>query len=165
MAKTYEPISSQTVGTAVASITFSSIPQTYTDLVLITNTGNGSGDKAIFVQLGNGSIDTGSNYSSTFLFGDGAAAVSGRTTTQTSMLASRTASGITGNGSIILQNYSNVTTNKTMLSRGNTVNGMAVLYVGLYRSTVAINTIKLFDESANNFSVGSTFVLYGIKAA
>ncbi len=165
MPKTYEPISIQTVGTAVASITFSSIPQTYTDLVLITNTGNGSGDKSILVQLGNGSIDTGSNYSTTYLAGDGTDDFSGRLSSQTSMIASRTSSSINSNGSIMLQNYSNTTTYKTMLSRGNNASGIIALYAGLWRSTAAINTIKLSDESANNFSSGSTFNLYGILGA
>jgi hypothetical protein len=165
MAATYTPIASVTLGAAAASVTFNSIPQTYTDLILITNTGNGSADKAILVQLGNGSIDTGSNYSTTYLAGDGTDDFSGRLSSQTSMIASRTASGITGNGSIVLQNYSNTTTNKTMLSRGNNSSGLIALYAGLWRSTAAINTIKLFDESANNFSSGSTFNLYGILGA
>jgi len=163
MTITYEAIASTTLVSAQSSVTFSSFGG-YTDLVIITNTGNGSADKAILVQVGNGSIDTGSNYSTTFMYGNGTVGVSGRAANQTSMIASRTASGITGNGSIILQNYANTTTNKTMLSRGNTADGLVVAYVGLWRSTAAITTLKLSDESANNFSIGSTFSLYGIKA-
>jgi hypothetical protein len=120
---------------------------------------------AILMQLGNGSIDTSSNYSTTYIFGNGSVSTSGRDSNQTSMIASRTSSSINSNGSIMLQNYSNTTTYKTMLSRGNNASGLLVLYAGLWRSTAAINTIKLSDESANNFSVGSTFNLYGILGA
>lgn len=168
MPSTYEPIQTYTLTSPQASVTFGTggiIPQTYTDLVIITNTGNGSGDKSILVQVGNGSIDTGSNYSTTYIYGNNTSAVSGRTSNQTSMIASRTASDVTANGSIILQNYSNTTTFKTMLSRGNNPSGLIVAYSGLWRSTSAINIIKLSDESANNFASGSTFTLYGIKAA
>jgi len=163
---TYVALRTEVLTSAVPSVTFNLSGITgYTDLVIVTNTGNGSADKAILVQVGNGSIDTGSNYSTTFMYGNGTSAVSGRQSNQTSMIASRTASGITGDGSIILQNYSNTTTNKTMLSRGNTADGLVVAYVGLWRSTAAITTIKLSDESANNFSVGSTFTIYGIANA
>jgi hypothetical protein len=160
---TYVALRTEVLTSAVPSVTFNLSGITgYTDLVIVTNTGNGSADKAILVQVGNGSIDTGSNYSTTFLYGNGTSPVSGRLSNQTSMVASRTASGLTGNGSIILQNYSNTTTFKTMLSRGNNADGLVVAYVGLWRSTAAITTIKLSDESANNFAVGSTFTIYGI---
>lgn len=162
---TYEPIATTTLGSATATVTFSSISGSYTDLVIITNTGNGSAGSAINVQVGNGSADTGSNYSTTFLYGNGSSAISGRTTNATQMLASRTADTLIANGSIIFQNYSNTTTYKTMLSRGNATNEIVVAYVGLWRSTAAINYIKLTDQNGYNFSAGSTFTLYGITAA
>lgn len=162
---TYEPIATTTLGSATATITFSSISQSYTDLIIITNTGNGSADSAINVQVGNGSADTGSNYSTSFLYGNGSTAISGRTTNATQMLASRTVSPLITNGSIIFHNYSNTTTYKTMLSRGNATTELVVFYAGLWRSTSAINYIKLTDQNGHNFSIGSTFTLYGIAKA
>jgi len=162
---TYTPIATTTLGSNQASVTFSGISGSYTDLIIWTNAANTAGNAAIKVQVGNSSIDTGSNYSTTYLYGNGSTATSGRTTSATSMIAARTASTLTANGYITLQNYSNTTTYKTMLSRGNAANEMAVAYVGLWRSTSAINIITLTDENANNFISGSTFTLYGIAAA
>jgi hypothetical protein len=66
--------------------------------------------------------------------------------------------------------YSNTTTNKTVLIRENTLNvgsGMnpgTAAVVGLYRSTVALNTIQVFDLTGKSIASGSTFRLYGIQA-
>jgi hypothetical protein len=162
---TYEPIATTTLGSTAASVIFSSISGSYTDLVVITNTGNGSAFSTLYLQVGNGSADTGSNYSTTFMYGTGSSTISSRTSGTTQILASATNNALDGNGSIFLQNYSNTTTYKTVLSRGNTSDGIAVAYVGLWRSTSAINYIKLTDQNGHNFSIGSTFTLYGIAAA
>ena len=166
MAATYEKIATTTLGSAQATVEFTSITQSYTDLVIVTNSGNSSGaDHAFFMQVGNGSYDTGSNYSSTYMFGNGSSVVSGRESNQTRALNMRTGGTLIGNGFVHCMNYSNTTTNKTFLSRGNTADNMTVAYVNLWRSTSAINRIKLTDETGANFLTGSTFTLYGIKAA
>ena len=178
MAGTYEPIQSVTLTTASTAITFGSggtIPQTYTDLVLISNCSTSSNDQTIYAQMGNGSIDTGTNYSKTVLAGQGSGGLSAR--------QSNTSIGVAVGGfyygagttfpSTIqthFMNYSNGTTNKTILSRDatqrNDGGNEAGVFVGLWRSTStsAINQIKIYP-SAGNFTVGSTFTLYGIKAA
>ena len=75
LAVTYESITSNTVtGSAAASVTLSSIPGTYTDLILIVD-GTTSSLEDITVQY-NG--DTGNNYSITYMSGSGTAAASGR---------------------------------------------------------------------------------------
>jgi hypothetical protein len=61
-------------------------------------------------------------------------------------------------------NYSNTTTYKTLLGRGNTSASRIQATVGLWRSTSAINRIDL-NIQGDNFAVGSTFTLYGIAAA
>jgi hypothetical protein len=61
-------------------------------------------------------------------------------------------------------NYSNTTTYKTILSRSNNSAIGTDAVVGLWRSTAAINTIKILPAN-NAFEVGSSFTLYGIKAA
>jgi hypothetical protein len=74
--------------------------------------------------------------------------------------------GVFGAGVANIQNYSNATTYKTVVSRGGAANtGMIVIaYVGLWRSTAAITTITLFSDTGN-LATGSTFSLYGITAA
>jgi hypothetical protein len=61
-------------------------------------------------------------------------------------------------------NYANTTTFKTHISRSNNSSNFVMATVGLWRSTAAITSITLLTNTADTFSVGSTFTLYGIKA-
>jgi len=157
---TYEPIATTTVsGTSTNSVTFSSIPATYTDLIIVAN-GAESADQYMAMRFNS---DTGSNYSDTFLSGSGSAATSSRNTSQT---FGRFGSGtVTGRWASIVQinNYSNSTTYKTWLWRSNLdyVTGGA----SLWRSTSAITSVTLLTTTSDYFISGSTFTLYGIKAA
>lgn len=160
MGKTYKPISSQTLTTSAASVTFSSIPATYTDLILVLR-GTSTVDDTITMQFNS---DTGSNYSWTQL---GADPGSGVFTSRASNVASvRIGYGNTAQGNHIAQimNYSNATTNKTTLSRSNKSADDVRAIVGLWRNTAAITSITVIQTSGS-FSSGFTFSLYGIKAA
>jgi hypothetical protein len=76
---TYTPIATTTLGSSTSSYTFSSIPQTYTDLVLIVSGyGAASDGNSIVCRVGNGTVDSGTNYSTTRLSGSGSSASSGR---------------------------------------------------------------------------------------
>ncbi len=161
---TYVALDKITVGSAVASVTFSSIPSGYTDLVIVGNFGTTSGGANIALQVGNGSIDTGSNYSFTYLRGDGSSAASGRASSQAQIYIDYSAYATTSISSTYIwqvQNYSNTTTYKTVLGRANTASVGTNATAGLWRSTSAINTIKL-DTQSTTFLSGSTFSLYGI---
>lgn len=165
MSRTYEPIASTTLTAGTASVTFSSIPQTYTDLVLIVNAKSVDAVDNLDAKVGNGTVDSGSNYSRTYFTGDGSGAASGRASNQS--FARFTYSGYssstqTGNQIIHFMNYSNTTTYKTMLNRANNAGYNVEALVNLWRSTSAINIITL--NGGSNFQSGSTFVLYGIKA-
>lgn len=161
MPKTYEPIATYTAPSAQASYTFSSIPSTYTDLVLVFS-GSATATSYISLQY-NG--DTASNYSVTLLRGDGSVATSSRYST-TEIYASISATNTTAINNVIfqIQNYSNTTTFKTNLSRANNAGVSTEAGVGLWRSTAAINAVKV-SSPTNNFATGSTFTLYGIKSA
>jgi len=163
MASTYEPIATQTLGSAAASITFSSIPATYTDLVMVFNGSAVSGTGYVSFQY-NG--DTGSNYSVTLLRGNGSAALASRYSNITEIYASEGATNTTTMNNVIAQiaNYSNTTTYKTMITRANNSTVSTEVGVGLWRSTAAINALKVLSP-LNNFATGSSFTLYGIKAA
>jgi hypothetical protein len=157
---TYTPIASQTLSSSAASITFSNIPQTYTDLVLVVAGTNASGLSGNGIRFNS---DTSSNYSSTNLDGNGSSASSARHTNQTYIRAgiSFTSQSI----SIInIQNYANTTTNKTVLARGGAAESYVRADVGLWRSTSAINSIFYFVDSGANFGAGTTFNLYGISS-
>ena len=168
MAITYEPIATTTASGSVSSITFSSIPTTYTDLVIVSDCAVGSGTLYFAYQVGNGSVDTGSNYSYTYLLGSGTAASSGRVSGDT-RIEPFTNTGANNRLNVItsIQNYANTTTYKTTLTRHNSpsdTRGVGAS-VGLWRSTSAINTIKIISIDNNNFTNTSTFTLYGIKSA
>lgn len=161
MPKTYEPIATTTLGSAQTTITFSSIPQTYTDLVLIYSakyTSAGSSEMRF-----NG--DTSNNYSLTYLYGNGSAAGSGRNSTQPAIYVDYTGSSTNFVlNKVDIMNYTNATTFKTVLIRTGDVSTQTAAEVALWRKTPeAITTISLFYTS--NFAIGSTFTLYGIKAA
>ena len=75
---TYTPIASQTLGSAAASVTFSSIPQGYTDLIIVMN-GTTSTNENTYMRYNS---DSSSLYSVTYVGGDGSTASSGRASTQ-----------------------------------------------------------------------------------
>lgn len=159
---TYEAIFTETLGSTAASVTFSSIPSTYTDLVLVA-AAIGTGDLQIYGRV-NG--DSGANYSNTFLAGNGTSASSIRQSNVNSFqgdyyLAVSADGGLT---TYQFMNYSNTTTNKTILARSGLGNKGTNAIVNLWRNTAAINSIVL-TTSTSTFAIGSTFSLYGIKAA
>jgi hypothetical protein len=169
MPSTYEPIATQTLGSNAATVTFSSIPSTYTDLVLVTQPAATSFGENVGLRFNS---DTGTNYSSTCLSGDGSSASSSRTTSFSYINVANLigTTGTLGGMTTISQimNYSNSTTYKTVLNRtgqnGGTFNGVEAI-VGLWRNTAAITSIIVRQTGSANFITGSTFTLYGIKSA
>lgn len=170
MPVTYKPIATQTLGSAATTVTFSSISDAYTDLVLIVSSAITSGNDNLRLQVGNGSVDGGSNYSYTALTGNGSTAASARASNETTMLTDYNGYMQTTLGNVTkvinFQNYSNTTTFKTVLIRSNNAPTGTDALVSLWRSTAAINIITMYVAGgATTFKAGSTFTLYGIKAA
>jgi hypothetical protein len=163
MTATYEKIATNTVSTSVSSVTFSSIPATYTDLVLIT-TIKVSTVNDIRLRFNS---DTGSNYSFTYLSGNGTNTYSGRDSNITGLQIDAYGAPDNNNNSnaiVHIQNYSNTTTYKTALARANNAGLGLDAVVGMWRSTSAINSIVLIPASGATISAGSIQTLYGIKA-
>jgi len=161
MAITYEPIATETVvGSSTNSVSFTGISGAYTDIVFVCEI-VASGDVSTRIRFNS---DTGSNYSQTDLRGNGSSATSTRTSSAAQIsLGVGTATNQTNViGSI--NNYSNATTYKTVLLRFNNPAEFTGARVGLWRNTNAITGIEFF-VSAGNWVAGSTFTLYGIKAA
>lgn len=160
MPKTYEPIATQTLGSAAASVTFSTIPGTYTDLVLVATGTNTTSAQNVLLRF-NG--DSTALYSRTFIYGDGTSAVSSRDSGQTSIGLFYYGTG-QAVGIAHVMNYANTTTNKTVISRSNDAASTTNAVVSLYRNTAAITSITLLAASTT-LAAGSIFTLYGIKAA
>lgn len=162
---TYVALSTTTVSTATPSVTFNLSGITgYTDLVLVANVGTSTAGP-ISYQVGNGTVDTGSNYSRTCVYGDGASAASFRETNQTYFNTANGGTSVTVTDILHFMNYSNTTTYKTILNRNGRADATTQANVYLWRSTSAINTIKVFNANGYNLIAGSTFTIYGIAAA
>ena len=160
---TYIPIATQTLGSAAASITFSSIPGTYTDLRLVVTCTTSAGD-TVALQFNS---DTGNNYSNTELRGQGTTAISGNEVTNNWIdFNSSTATSTTVPQLTIIEIFSYAgSTNKALLgSEASDLNGSGTVQVttGLWRNTSAITSIKLLLESSSNFSTGTIATLWGI---
>jgi hypothetical protein len=156
---TYEPIVTNTLGSAVANVTLSSIPSTYTDLILVCNLITTTRIDTHLQVNG----DTANNYSYTFIYGEGVGG--GTTNYYTTQPHFYIGEGGTRSTNIIhLNNYKNTTTYKTFLARSAYPADGSGSSVGLWRSTSAINAIKIL-RNTGTFSVGSTFTLYGIASA
>jgi hypothetical protein len=159
---TYTPVASQTLSASASSVTFSSIPQNYTDLVVVCN--------AITNTVANYELtfnsDSGTNYSRTYLLGNGSAASSGRASSANFIRCDQGGNLDTTWGNPITVNvmsYSNSTTYKSVLSRSGGASSGVGAVVGLWRNTAAITSLS-FACSGATFSSGSTFSLYGIQA-
>lgn len=167
MPATYEPIATTTLGSAASTITFSTIPATYTDLRLVLVTKHTLTGQSIEVQYNN---NTSSLYSQTSLYGYGTAAVSDRETNGTSFLCSKW-TGTRNDQPILITldifSYAGSTNKTFLMTNASDVNGAGGsinTYVGLFRSTSAISSIKFF-ASAGSFDTGTTATLYGILKA
>lgn len=160
---TYTPIATVTASGSSVYLEATAIPSTYTDLIVVLNIKE-SGQDGLNIQMGNGSYDTGSNYSNTYVQGNGSSAGSGKATSQTYAEI-----GIESNewGTTILhfQNYANTNVFKTILTRTNSTNFLMRGVVALWRSTSAIERIRIYNGSNANHAAGSTMTLYGISNA
>ena len=115
--------------------------------------------------------DTATNYSSTYLLGNGTAASSSRNATSSNLFVEGlrlvgTTYGLNSMFTLDIMNYANTTTYKTAIGRANLPEQFGTTAaVGLWRSTAAINSIYLQGDTVANFAIGTTFNLYGIAAA
>jgi hypothetical protein len=169
MANTYTLISSNVLASSAASVTFSSIPATYTDLVLKWSARSSDLGNAIYLKL---NTDTGSNYSDTYLLGNGSAASSGNESSATTATLygqnnrSDYTSNTFSNGELYIPSYT-VSQNKPMSLFGGSENNASGAFYSqnasaiLWRNTATITGITL--SAYTNFVSGSSFYLYGIK--
>ena len=104
-----------------------------------------------------------------FFFGDGSTAGSSRSSNSSKISCSYygfppSAASTFGVGIVHIMNYVNATTYKTLIARSNNAGSGVDGNVGTWRNTAAITSVTIFLDSGT-FSVGTTFTLYGIKAA
>jgi hypothetical protein len=178
MAKTatYSLISSQTLGSSGA-VTFSSIPQTFTDLVLVCSVQSASGPSSNSVRCNlQFNSDTATNYSTTRVISNNVNTVGSSRDSTRSQIDEATHISSFGTGEFCtfifnIMDYANTTTYKSLLQRSGNTTNIEYKEVGaaasLWRSTAAISTIYIRGGGGNatvGFAAGSTFKLYGIEA-
>lgn len=157
---TYVALQTQTLSSTSSSVVFSSIPQTYTDLVLVISAKNTTGQNyETWLRFNS---DSASNYSQTFVQNYAGSTQSGRNSNINQITPGKMNTTSFDVNIININNYSNATTYKTILSRLNNGEFVTGALVGLWRNTAAITRIEAFNEPGTNYTAGSTFTLYGI---
>ena len=158
--KTYESIATTTLTSAQTSISFTSISGSYTDLIIIINGQDSNG--YLLIRYNN---DSGSNYSRTVLYGDGANPQTFRQTSQTSHFIAIGGTNFQGQ-KLQINSYSNTTTYKTSLLNENRSDSTVGITVGSYRSTSAITRVDFISPTGTaTIASGTTITLYGVTAA
>jgi hypothetical protein len=174
MALTYVNIASQTLGSASATVTFSSIPSTYTDLVLIGSIRDTEGSTISNTLQIRANNDASAIYS--YIQLQGAGSGSGNSTLNTSRTRFTVTQGSNGSTStastfasfeLYIPNYT-VSSNNPAGLVSVVENNAATAYVNttaqLFRSTAAISRLDILSQSGNaSIASGSSFYLYGIK--
>jgi hypothetical protein len=159
---TYIALSNITLGSAASSITFSSIPATYRDLVLVFS---GAGSTTLEGRLRlNG--DTGSNYIYVRFSADGSTQSSTVATSQTSGFVSGIAKATTTGALQITANimdYSATDKHKTIISRADEAGTGTESFGNRWQNTAAITSVQIFT-STGNWAIGTTAALYGIAS-
>jgi hypothetical protein len=166
---TYTLIASNTVGSGgVASVTFSSIPTTYTDLVVLVSCR--SSQVGAFADYGqitfNGSSST---FSYKDVYGNGSSASSTGASVNTIFVYQGNAATAStfGNASIYIPNYTSANNKSFSIDsvvENNGTTGYDTLTAGLWSTTTAINSVGLAPASGT-WLQHSTFTLYGISNA
>jgi len=169
MAKTYTLIQAQTLTATAATVTFSNIPQNYTDLKLYVSSRHdaGSGNWNEIYLTYNGGTNSG-NWRA--LYGTGAAAASTGSASTTSYGGeSATANSTTAtfsNNEIYIPNYTTVSTTKYFsldtVAESNAASALTLMSASSMTGSSAAITSLTFTPTSGNFIAGSTFYLYGI---
>lgn len=160
---TYEPISTYTVSSTDTTITFNSIPATYTDLRLIASEKYTTGTNC-FIRFNN---DSGSNYSRIVCYGGttyGGSLTSSKNFNQTESYihVANGTSSIPKYTTIDIFNYLATSSYKPFMMVEGSPDDYWSRAICLYRGSSAISRIDLIVNTGS-WSAGSIFTLYGIK--
>jgi hypothetical protein len=166
MTAKFTVLGNTTLATASASVTFSSIPGGYKDLVLVvTGTKTVSGVAGLRVQANS---DTGNNYRVVNMEGDGTSASSATSSPNDYIEGSnsRTFSTVSvASASVVIFDFSATNKHKSVLSRSSRADGTegyAYASCSRWASTSAITSLLAYSSSGN-FAAGSTFRLLGVN--
>jgi hypothetical protein len=160
---TYDLIASTTLAAATSEVVFGSIPQTYRDLILVYNLSYSTSVSRATIMRFNG--DSGSNYSSVRMYGNGSTATSDLNPAPagTNGIDAGFYNDTLSLGIQQIMDYSATDKHKTVLGR-HTANGTGLVMAQAARwaNTSALTSIILFPDDSRSFASGNTFSLYGV---
>ena len=160
---TNTPIATQTLTSAASSVTFSSIPQGYTDLIIVVNAIAVSGTINVINMTYNNDTTSGL-YSTSRMVGTGSGYDNDRTSNGNVIYSGLISSTAPNSEIYEIQNYSNSTIYKTCLCRSGVPDNQIRFLAGLWRNTAPITSLTLTHNGSINFAIGSIFSIYGIQA-
>jgi hypothetical protein len=158
----YDSLWSTTLAASASSITISNIPQTYRHLQ-VRSLANNSTITNIWMRINS---DTGANYATHYLNGDGSSAGASSYVNQGDGIYYGYNEAVQSCGAVLdLLDYTN--TNKFKTTRNltgfdNNGSGQIFLWSGLWRSTSAVTALTIYSQGGT-FTQNSSFALYGIK--
>ena len=158
--KTYTQINSVTLAAASASVSFSAIPASYRDLVVIVEGNTATSGRPVMRF----NADTGSNYTSVMMSAGGSPYSATISTTYIDPIPDYS---VTGKFSAIWQvmDYSTTDKHKSLLVRLNQHDALIVhASAGRWANANAITALSVLTNNGANYSSGTTFTLYGIEA-
>lgn len=163
MPSAIKPLANITLGSAAASVTFSSITGNYRDLYLVVQFGHSVSGQGLRLRANS---DTGTNYAYVEMYGDGSG--TGSVSNAALSFIPLTAYGPLASTPIVssltsILDYSATDKHKTLLTRRDEAGYITEAITGRWASTSAITTLLIYPASGN-IVAGSTFALYGVSA-
>jgi hypothetical protein len=156
---TYTALATVTLGSSASSVTFANIGSGYRDLILVANGKFSSSNSLVRIRVGNGSLDTGSNYTSVYAN----STPESQSATETYWTLGRW-DNVEGAMITHIMDYSATDKHKAALSRRGSASFSNVqMNASRWANTAAITTVSVLSTD-NTFASGSTFNLFGVIA-
>jgi hypothetical protein len=157
--ETYTALATVTLGSSASSVTFSSIPASYRDLVLVYN-GTGTSGQSLQPRFNN---DTGGNYTTVRMYNSGGGSSPASDNYAPAEIGYN---NTTNTGIANIMDYSATDKHKTYLTRWGNADGTSYVqaYAARWANTAAITSIQITNSGGGNIAAGSTFNLYGIAS-
>jgi hypothetical protein len=154
---TYTPLATVTLGSSASSVTFSSIPATYRDLVIVV-AGTTSASSGLYLRL-NG--DTGANYTAVYAYGTGSSAVSTTSIVINGLYIGNFTNVNQSVSTNHLMDYSATDKHKTMVGIGSDPSNFVIMNATRWANTAAVTSVLVLPATGT-MSAGMTLSMYGI---
>jgi hypothetical protein len=169
MANTFIAIQTVTVGSGgAATIDFTAIPATYTDLLLVSSIRTSRAAYHEALNMSFNGLTTNRTNRRIYADGSSAASTSGSTMYGSQASGATATASTFGNSSVYIPNYTSAnykSSSEDQVSENNATNAFAALNANLWSSTAVITQITLTPENGGTIQQYSTATLYGIKSS